>query len=438
MTEKSTRTPYPFSFFAWTCFSIGMASLVFSFAQHPPSWSMQVAVLIVAAAVTENFALRYRDYSVSLAFPMVVASMVVAGPAAAGLAALASSTNLAEIRQARPLAHFAFNAGQVVLAATAAGWAHLVLRGGATSAQVAELTTSVPVDLGAVLVGGMLYSVINVTLTVFGSWLAFGVAPSAVLSSLVRYAPTQLALVFVGYLAGQAVNLNPWALPLFLFPLLLARQTYQRYEAISQAYVETVRTLVKAIEAKDPYTRGHSQRVAGYSVRIAQEMRLGQKSINELEKAALLHDVGKLALPSRLLLKPGPLSDQEYELVRTHPVRGAEMVVRIPLLRGLASAVRCHHERLDGTGYPDGLSAAAIPLYARILAVADAYDAMTTNRSYRAALPASLAIDELRAGVDLQFDAQAVGAFVACCGESQSAGLVGSPLAETSEAIGHA
>ena len=167
-----------------------------------------------------------------------------------------------------------------------------------------------------------------------------------------------------------------------------------------------------ALEAKDPYTKGHSERVAGYAGQIGRGLGMNSRSCERLEYAALLHDLGKLALPQALLTKPMALSELEQCEMREHPLTGAAMVGRIRPLSELATCVRAHHERFDGLGYPAGIAGEEIPLEARILAVADSYDAMTTTRAYRRALEPETAIDELASGGGSQFDPQVVAAFL--------------------------
>ena len=391
---------------------VGTVSLWVSIRTFPVMLSPELLLVIVAAAVTENFALRNADHSVSLAFPMVVAAMILAGPVGSGMAALASFTNLQDIRAGRPWSYSAYNAGQVLFSACAGGMVYGAL-GGPTSDALHTASPPIPHALAAVLVAATVMSVSNILLTATAAMLAIGSSRKGALRTLLQYLPTEVALTFVGFLVVQVIHISVWALPLFLFPLMLARQTYQRFATMREAYLDTVRSLVHALEAKDPYTRGHSERVARYAVAIAQQMNLDVKSIEVLEQAALLHDIGKLALPSAVLTKPASLTPSEFKEVKEHPARGAAIVTRIPPLRGLEESIRCHHERLDATGYPGGLAGEEIPRFARILAVADAYDAMTSNRAYRNAMDHDRALAELLIGSGLQFDAEVVRAFLA-------------------------
>ncbi len=167
-----------------------------------------------------------------------------------------------------------------------------------------------------------------------------------------------------------------------------------------------VRTLAEAIDAKDAYTNGHSSRVAEYSREIARRYGYDAKQQDDIYMMGLLHDVGKIGVPDAVINKPGHLTDEEYEKLKEHPVKEAKILANIKEMPKLVTGARWHHERFDGKGYPDGLKGDDIPEEARIIAVADSYDAMTSNRSYRDLLPQSKVRQEICNGVDTQFDPQ--------------------------------
>jgi HD-GYP domain-containing protein (c-di-GMP phosphodiesterase class II) len=173
-----------------------------------------------------------------------------------------------------------------------------------------------------------------------------------------------------------------------------------------------VRGLVRELDAHDRYTAGHSSEVVGWACAVGERLRLSLPDLLELELGALLHDLGKVRVPDHLLSKAGPLDPSERELVNRHPVWGAELLEQVPGLEPVATIVRFHHERWDGDGYPDGLIRDRIPVASRIVAVCDAYHAMTSVRPYRSALPPAAAAYELRAGAGTQFDPALVDCFV--------------------------
>jgi HD-GYP domain-containing protein (c-di-GMP phosphodiesterase class II) len=198
---------------------------------------------------------------------------------------------------------------------------------------------------------------------------------------------------------------------LFAGPLANALENARLYAAQKRQFVDIVTTLAEAIEKRDPYTGGHVRRVVGYSLLLAGEMDLGEEELERIHLAATLHDVGKIAVPDGVLNKPAPLDAKEQEVMRQHTVDGAEIVAPLRELRGVLPGVRSHHERLDGRGYPDGLEGDEIPAVPRIIAVADTYDAMTSSRPYRRALPAETAASEISRGAGTQFCPRVVAAF---------------------------
>jgi HD-GYP domain-containing protein (c-di-GMP phosphodiesterase class II) len=198
---------------------------------------------------------------------------------------------------------------------------------------------------------------------------------------------------------------------LFAGPLGQAIDNARLYTALKSQYLSTVTALAEAVEKRDPYTGGHVRRVVQYSILLGFELGLQPEELDRLRLASALHDVGKIAVPDQVLRKPAPLDPDEAMLMKRHTIDGAEIVARIPELHDILPGVRSHHERLDGMGYPDGLFDAQIPLPARIIAVADTYDAMTTSRPYRSALEVSRAVAEIVGGAGSQFCPVVVSAF---------------------------
>ena len=180
---------------------------------------------------------------------------------------------------------------------------------------------------------------------------------------------------------------------------------------LRHANMATVAALAAAVDAKDAYTRGHSQRVAAYAVAVAGALGLPPADVARIRLAGQLHDVGKIGVPDAVLTKPGPLDEAEFAIIKEHPVVGERMLREVPFLAEILPAVRHHHERWDGRGYPDGIAAETIPQDAAILAVADSFDAMTSSRTYRPALPVSEAIRRVHQGSGAQFDPRIVVAF---------------------------
>ena len=184
------------------------------------------------------------------------------------------------------------------------------------------------------------------------------------------------------------------------------------YHKMQSAYIATVKALVQAIEAKDHYTRSHSENVTKYAVAVANEMGFYPQEIEILREACQLHDLGKIGVHDHILNKRGALTPQEWEEIKLHSLRGAEILQPLAFLEDVTILIRQHHERYDGGGYPDGLKGEEIKLGARIIAIADAYDAMTSERPYRKAFSREEAVFRLKQDMGVQFDPQVVKAFL--------------------------
>ena len=200
-----------------------------------------------------------------------------------------------------------------------------------------------------------------------------------------------------------------WATALFAIPLFTTRMAYHRYVETRELFEQTIGALANAVDARDRYTRGHSNRVSHISEAMCRVMSLPESEVEKIKWAGLLHDVGKIGIRDNILLKPGPLNREERILMNQHPTIGAEIVAPANQLAPEAPLIRAHHEWINGSGYPDGVEYHDIPLGARILTVADAYEAMTSSRPYRlTALTHEQAMAELEKYSGLQFDPEIV------------------------------
>lgn len=211
--------------------------------------------------------------------------------------------------------------------------------------------------------------------------------------------------LLVGVIVSVAYgDMGVLAFVLFAFPVLLTRDALKRSLDLRESRLEALRALSSSVDARDRYTYDHSNRVSRLSALLAREMGFPEPTVEAIESGALLHDIGKLSMDVGILSKPGPLDTDEMAAMRLHPLESAEVVRRVELFKGSVDVVRHHHERPDGLGYPDRLKAAEIPVGARILNVADAFDAMTSDRPYRKRRSMAEAFEELQKGSGSEFD----------------------------------
>jgi len=219
-------------------------------------------------------------------------------------------------------------------------------------------------------------------------------------------APLSSFLIFSYGFAGL------WSLLLFGIPLYIVYQAHRLFEDMKESHKNTVAALTTALEADEPYTHGHSYRVAQYAVAIGRRMGISGRELETLEYAGMLHDIGKIAITNDIVCKPARLTRDEFDILSAHPAIGGEIVEQMKFLKEAAHLVRHHHERPDGQGYPDGLQGEEIGLGSSILNLCDAVDAMCSNRPYRAALTLEQCVEEVQRFRGTQFEARVVDTFV--------------------------
>src|SRR6266542_4936193 len=264
--------------------------------------------------------------------------------------------------------------------------------------------------LAQIVAAGGAFAVVNNGLSILANSLNTGTPLSRVWAlSVSNIAIGLVSQVPLGWLMSEVADkVGQWAAVLFMVPLLLARYSFSRYTETRDLFYGTVSALSQAIDAKDGFTRGHADRVSRIAGAIAREMGLSETEIERVELAGMLHDIGKIGVEDRILMKPTRLDEAETELMRLHPMYGASILEPSAALRPLVPIVLHHHENFDGSGYPEGLRGEEIPIGSRIIIVADAYEAMTSDRIYRKSIGHERALEQLAKYKGMQFDPKVV------------------------------
>jgi len=385
-------------------------------------WAL--AALLALALILTNMAIELPlALSVSLTFAPIFAGILYAGPIGGALLGVAAAVSVQEIREHKPLILILGNIAQLFLAGLVSGWLYITL-GGAVIQAGQLVPPSFQEGLLAPVLAVLAFFVLNLLLVGISVVLRTGAGPREALRVLNpgSYWISILVLALLGYVMAYLISIASWiGVLLLVLPFLAARRTFRVYVELTEAYTSTVRSLVTAIEAKDPYTRGHSERVAVFARQLGERLALPRTDLDLLERAGLLHDVGKIGIELDTLTSPARLTPDEVRAIRQHPVIGSELVRDVEFLSDVVPVVQYHHERIDGAGYPDGLVGDRIPPLARILAVADAYDAMTSDRAYRPRMTQAEALEEITRVAGTQLDAEMALQFSAMVSEAEQA-----------------
>lgn len=394
-------------------FALGVtAAAVTVLATTPPTdlaWTPLLG-LVALFVVTESAAasLTISGARVSLSFSAGLAAVVLLGPAGAALVgASAVVTGRRDVAVIKRL----FNGAQYALSGYAAGMVFQALGGHPYQPADRDWADAVIGPFVAALV-----TFVAANLALMGAILLLSRQATwrEVLTEGWRVAPGCLGFGMIGLLiAGIWPVLGLLSPALVLTPLFVARWALKQMHAQQQAHAATIAALCQAVETKDYYTRGHSERVSRGAAMIARQIGMRADRAKAIRYAGMLHDVGKLGVPTKVLQKSGALTEDEFAAIQLHPMRGLEIVKDIGFLDEALAGIMHHHERIDGTGYPMGLAGEEIPVFARVISVADAFDCMTSTRSYRAARPIEEAIAELRRSAGTHFDPKLVKAFIA-------------------------
>jgi putative nucleotidyltransferase with HDIG domain len=377
----------------------------------------------IGFTVAERGLTRTEEQSISI-LPRLVAA-VLFGPLAGGVVGAASMLGDPELLTARdperaPRLKWATYTSTRFLSGICMGFA------------AQAMIDAVPSEFGGIVAASLIAAVAGEAIDLFFAALTARVRGRPIRDVMRSFVPVAVTTVpvyapLVALLAFMYVRVSPWTLALFLVPAMAAQRLYGLYqeqrqlavdlseanETLERANLQFAAALIATLDARDQYTAGHSAAVAIYSRDIARRMGLEDEVCDQAYLCGLVHDIGKIGLPPGLLEKPGALTLEERRQMQEHSAIGERILAHVDEYSEIARIVRHHHERIDGQGYPDGLTDSEIPLVSRIIAVADAYNAMTSNRPYRDAMPSRVARLRLAQAVESQFDTAAVAAFEA-------------------------
>ncbi len=382
------------------------AGLVGRPADAPGDPVLMVVFLLLGAGAANFPVMISPRYKADAAPAVYIAAVLVFAPATAvaviglsrllGDGVLCLRRNPATGRRRRRPLDLVFNTSQLMvaggLAALAYGW-----------------SGSEPT--GAVLAGAVMYAV-STGFVVIAAAIQNGRNPLEIWAEAAAAdAKPTVALYIAGYLLAVLSSGRPWLAVVMMVPIAAIQLALTRSMQLMEQTIAAVESMADVVDRRDPYTFQHSQSVADHAARTARRLQLPDKEVELIRLAARVHDLGKIEVPDEVLHKQGRLSEAEFELMKKHPTTGAEILAKFPEYKRGRELVLAHHERMDGLGYPRGLAGAAIALGARIIAVADSWDAMTSDRPYRKALAADVALAELLRGRGTQWDPHVVDAF---------------------------
>jgi len=367
------------------------------------------ALNLAAEAFPVHLPFHSKAGNISVNSALIVAEIALFPPVIAGVLASLGTIRPKDVLGRTSARGFLFNRGQGFLAPFLAALVFRSLGGVGATTGAALVRDGLPL-----IVSGLLFSGLNVALA--GNYIAVYVGKSfrsvwrtdISFSSLNHLGDLAMGLLLV----GSYLVLGFLGPVLFFSPLLLSRWSMSRFVELREAYMSIVGTLTKTLEAKDPYTAGHSARVAEYAVDLGVQMRLSNRDLDTLYFAGMLHDIGKIAISDLILNKAGVLSQDEYALMQQHAVYSFNIVQNLQFLGKGIDWVSCHHERWDGQGFPHRLKGDEIPIGSRIISVVDTFDAMTSDRSYRKGSGIAEAEREIARVSGTQFDPEVVRVFL--------------------------
>lgn len=413
---------------------LGFAALGYSVRALPSIDPIMVLLLVGISAVAQKLPVfLFKSSAISVAFAATIASYVLYGTGVALLVNLGSAAVNAFTPKRKPFRKIAFNTGNLTLSAFLAAEAYKLFGGQVPPAEIPQSVAAVALSASVYFLANSAMTAVVITLTTQNrffsvwrenySWMTINYVATAVNGAALAFAYQSLNVF------GTITFMLPLGVAWYSFRLYMAKSTEVRSrnadlveanrllqltnDRLEQSHLSVIGALLGALEAKDKYTHGHSSATMFHAVAVARELGLSEDEVAAVQLGALFHDIGKIGIPENILRKPERLTDEEWTEMRMHPIVGANLLAQVPTLERVRPIVLAHHERYDGTGYPNGLKGDEIPLAAQIIAVADTFEAMTSTRPYRKALSFDHTVRELRAVSGTQLNPLVVEKFIA-------------------------
>lgn len=416
----------------YICILAGLGLLVFLTVRDAEllgSVIIGVVFFSVLGVIAESQSLAIdEDKAISIAFAIDISALLLFGLAGAAWVSFCTAFfSIMDFGRGHkehvfntPLQKSLMNASNYILSILACGFVYERLGGSymiLTNPQGIEASfLQIAHDLPAIFLGLILYVLVNTLMIIFYFYFSGGSRPGLIVEWLHIFRWSVLSMILIGtlgvFLTAVYHSFGFLAVLLFFAPFMLFRYAYVGFTSIQKGYIDTIKAFSAALEAKDKYTIGHARRVEKYCEIIANEMHVSSDRTKVLKYASLLHDIGKIGISETILNKSDRLTDAEYDEIKKHPVIGAQMLDGIQFLKREVKIIRAHHVHYDGRGYPEDALEESKMLEAQILCVADSFDAMTSDRAYRAAMSLEEAIDELNRNSGTQFAPDVVRALI--------------------------
>jgi putative nucleotidyltransferase with HDIG domain len=433
---------------------LGAGALVSGLTRLPASVDPLMVLLLmgIAAAAQKLPVFLFRSSAISVAFAATIASYVLYGTGVALLVNLASAAVNAVTPGRKPLRKIVFNTGSLTLSAFLAAEGYRLFGGQVPPEGIPQSVIAVALSASVYFLANSALTAVIISLTSQNrffavwrenyGWMTVNYVATAVNGAALAFAYQSLNIF------GTITFMLPLGVAWYSFRLYMAKSTEVRSrnqdlveanrllqltnDRLEQSHLSVIGALLGALEAKDKYTHGHSSATMFHAVAVARELGLSEDEVAAVQLGALFHDVGKIGIPESILRKPERLTDEEWSEMRMHPIVGANLLAQVPTLEKVRPIVLAHHERYDGTGYPNGLKGDEIPLAAQIISVADTFEAMTSTRPYRRALSFDHTVRELRAVSGSQLSHVVVEKFIAIVTEHRQKAAAGTEHAHES------